>query len=54
MFKLFKSKEEKLEKKYRQLMSDWHKLSTINRSESDNKYAEAQLVLQEIEAIQNK
>jgi hypothetical protein len=56
MFNIFKkkSKSEKLQEKYNKLMSDWHKLSTINRSKSDEKYAQAQLVLQEIEIIQNK
>lgn len=55
MFGLFKktSELEKLQKQYEKLMADWHRLSTTNRSESDKKYAEAQKVLQRIEAIQN-
>ena len=53
MFGLFKkkSKEEKLQEKYNALMKDWHSLSSINRSESDNKYAEAQEVLLQIERL---
>ncbi len=46
------SEVEKLQKKYEKLMADWHKLSTINRSESDKKYAEAQEILQRIEQLQ--
>jgi archaellum component FlaC len=54
MFKLFKGKSEieKLQKKYESLMSDWHKLSTTNRAESDKKYAEAQKILEQIENLQ--
>ncbi|WP_299520900.1 Lacal_2735 family protein [Winogradskyella sp.] len=55
MFGLFKktSELEKLQKQYEKLMADWHKLSTINRAESDKKYAEAQQVLEKIEALNN-
>jgi len=55
MFGLFKktSKLEKLQKEYEKLMSDWHKLSTTNRSESDKKYTEAQLILDKIEALKS-
>ncbi|MDQ3193046.1 MAG: Lacal_2735 family protein [Bacteroidota bacterium] len=54
MFGLFKrkSKSEKLQKKYEQLLKQSHELSTINRIESDNKFVEAQEVLKEIESIQ--
>jgi len=54
MFGLFKKKSETevLQKKYEKLMKEWHQLSTINRSESDKKYAEAELVLSQIEALQ--
>lgn len=50
---LFKrtSEVDKLQKKYEKLMSEWHKLSTVNRGESDKKYAEAQEVLQKIEQL---
>ncbi|GAB5563780.1 MAG: hypothetical protein Wins2KO_08430 [Winogradskyella sp.] len=53
MFGLFKKTDniEKLQKKYEKLMSDWHKLSTTNRAESDKKYAEAEEVLKQIEAL---
>ena len=53
MFGIFKtkSKVEKLQKRYNKLMSQWHKVSKINRSESDKIYAEAQEVLNEIESL---
>ena len=49
MFGLFKKKSPitKLQKQYEQLMKEYHALSTINRSASDAKFAEA-------EAIQDK
>ena len=54
MFGLFKKKSEidKLQDKFNSLMKEWHTLSSINRSESDKKYAEAQEILSKIEAIQ--
>lgn len=53
MFGLFKkkSKEEVLQKKYQKLMGEWHKQSSINRSESDKIYAQAEAVLKSIEAL---
>lgn len=50
MFGLFKkkSKKEKLEKKYTSLLKEAFHLSKINRSQSDEKYAEADEVLKEI------
>jgi hypothetical protein len=56
MFGLFKKKSEVevLEKKYKKLLDEWHKLSTTNRAESDLKYAEAQEVAAQIEALKNK
>ncbi len=56
MFGLFKKKnqEEVLQKKYKKLMSEWHELSSINRAESDKKYAEAEDILKQIEALQKK
>jgi hypothetical protein len=53
MFGLFKkkSKIEKLEVKYRKLLEEAHKLSTINRSQSDIKTAEANEILTEIEQL---
>ena len=55
MFGLFKkqSKVDKLQKQYEKLMAEWHRLSTINRSESDKKYAEAEAILKQIEALQS-
>lgn len=56
MFGLFKktSEVEKLQKKYAKLMEDAYKLQSINRSDSDQKYLEADKVLKEIEALQSK
>jgi predicted transcriptional regulator YdeE len=53
MFHFFKKKSnvEKLQEKYEKLMKEWHQFSTTNRSKSDEKYAEAQKVLDEIEAL---
>ena len=56
MFPFFKrkSKLEKLQIKYKKLLSEAHELSTISRSKSDEKTAEANEVLKEIERIQNE
>lgn len=53
---LFKKKSEvdKLNNKYKKLLADAHRLSIINRKESDNKYAEAEEVLKQIEALKIK
>lgn len=53
MFGLFKkpSEADKLQKQYEKLMADWHKLSTTNRTESDKKYAEAQLIADKIDKL---
>lgn len=53
MFGLFKKKseKEKLQEKYEILMKDWHRLSSVNRSQSDEKYAEAQKILDTLEAM---
>jgi hypothetical protein len=53
MFGLFKKKSpvEKLQDRYNKLMSEWHKLSSINRAASDSKYAEAQKLLDEIDKL---
>lgn len=50
MFGLFKkkSKKEKLEKKYTSILKEAFELSKINRSKSDQKYAEADQVLEEM------
>ena len=56
MFGIFKKTSEidKLHKRYEKLMKEWHALSAINRTESDKKYAEAQILLEQIELIQNR
>jgi hypothetical protein len=53
MFGLFKKKseKEKLEELYEQLLAEAYKLSTVNRTASDAKTAEANAVLQQIEAL---
>jgi len=53
MFGLFKKKsqEEILNEKYKKLLKEAYELSTTNRSASDKKQAEAQAVLEEIEAL---
>ena len=47
-----KSKTEVLQVKYQKLMKEYHRLSTIDRAASDQKYAEADLVAKEIEDLQ--
>ena len=47
-----KSKLDVLQKEYEKLISEWHKLSSIDRSNSDEKYAEAQKILMQIEVLQ--
>lgn len=53
MFGLFKKKSEaeKLQEKYKKLMEDAFKLQSINRSDSDAKYLEADNVLKKIDAL---
>ena len=53
MFGIFKKKSaiEKLQDRYKKLMSEWHELSTTNRTASDLKYAEAQKLLDEIDLL---
>jgi hypothetical protein len=53
MLGLFKKKSEteKLEQKYRKLLKDAFELSKVNRTESDKKQAEAQEILDQIEAM---
>ena len=54
MFKFFKKKSniDLLNEKYSKLQKEGYELSTTNRMESDQKYAEAQEVLKEIEALE--
>ena len=56
MFRLFKkkTKKEKLEDLFKKLMQEWHDLSTINRAASDQKFAEAQEIAEQINAIKNE
>jgi hypothetical protein len=53
MFGLFKKPERKevLNKKYKFLMKEYHRLSTIDRKAADSKMAEAELVLKEIDKL---
>lgn len=50
MFGIFKkkSKVEKLQKKYEQLLDEAYRLSKINRSESDKMYSKAELVMNQL------
>jgi hypothetical protein len=54
MLGLFKSKTQKqrLEDKYRKLIEAHYKLSRTNRTLSDQKYAEANNVLEQIEQLE--
>jgi hypothetical protein len=56
MFKLFKKKTqlEVLQKKYEKLMKEWHRLSRINRAESDKVYAQAEAIVQEMETLKKQ
>jgi ribosomal protein L32 len=56
MFGIFKktSKTKKLYKRYRFLLEEAKTLSTSNRALSDQKYAEAQDVLREIESMDDE
>jgi len=53
MFGLFKKKSEVevLQKQYEDLMTKAYKLSKINRSESDRKYAEAKMIMDQIAVL---
>jgi len=53
MFGFFKKKSPKevLEKKYKTLLEEAHRLSKTDRKASDMKTAEAEAVLKEIEAL---
>jgi hypothetical protein len=55
MFGLFgnKSKKKGLEKKYQKLLQEAHRLSTINRKASDDKMAEADRVIKQIEELES-
>tara|TARA_B100001063_G_C16447451_1_gene396627 strand:+ start:325 stop:489 length:165 start_codon:yes stop_codon:yes gene_type:complete len=53
MFGIFKKRTEKdkLEIQYEKLLKESYKLSTINRTASDAKAAEADAILKKIEAL---
>lgn len=52
MFGLFQSPKSKLEKRYAKLLEESHRLSTVDREASDKKAAEADAVLQELQALE--
>ena len=54
MFGLFGSKKTSLEKKYAKLLEESHKLSHVNRKQSDLKLAEANEVLKAIEDMESE
>ncbi|PKV65361.1 hypothetical protein ATE90_1785 [Polaribacter sp. Hel1_33_96] len=56
MFGLFKKKSEleKLQESYKKIMEEAYKIQSINRTDSDKKYLEADNVLKKIEQIQSK
>ena len=56
MFGLFKrkSQKEKLEEKFKKLMQEWHEVSSIDRTASDKKFAEAQDIAKIINALRNE
>lgn len=53
MFGIFKKKSEaeKLDSQYQKLLEDAFKLSKIDRTASDKKYAEADIILKKIESL---
>ena len=55
MFGLFKKKseKEKLEELYEKLLGEAHKLSTVNRTASDAKAAEADAILKKLEGLES-
>lgn len=56
MFGLFKkkSRREKLQKQYENLMEESFKLSKVNRKAADNKYAEADSILTELNQLKDE
>ena len=53
MFGIFKKKSEadKLQEKYKKVMEEAYKLQSINRTDSDSKYKEADDILKKIDAL---
>ncbi|KGL64321.1 Lacal_2735 family protein [Polaribacter sp. Hel1_85] len=56
MFGLFKKKSEveNLQDSYKKIMKEAFKLQSINRTDSDKKYLEADNILKKIESLQSK
>jgi hypothetical protein len=55
MLNLFKKDpKKKLNKQYQKLMQEGYKLSTVNRRLSDQKYAEADKLLKELESLKGQ
>lgn len=56
MFSLFKkkTKREVLLGKYKKLMKESHALSSVNRREADDKFAEAEEIMKEVERLDNQ
>jgi len=56
MFGIFKKKSalEKLEDQYQKKMKEGYKLQSINRRDSDQKYLEAQEILDQIERLEKR
>ena len=56
MFGLFKKKSEveKLHEEYKKIMQEAFKLQSSNRSESDQKYLEADNILKKIKLLEEK
>lgn len=54
MFKIFGDRKSKLEKRYKQLLEESFRLSTINRQQSDLKASEAEAVRKQLEALEGK
>lgn len=46
-----KTPTQKLQDRYKKLMGDYHKLSKTDRKAADGKYAEAEEVLKQIDAL---
>lgn len=55
MFGLFKKKSEKeiLQKKYTQMLAEVHRLSQINRTQSDKLMAEAEEIAKKIDSLKD-
>lgn len=56
MLRIFrrKSEKEKLEEKFKKLMREWHALSSVNRSSSDQKFFEAQKIAEQLNKMKNE